>query len=32
VKTAKHAALKNQTTGKDETGRDIYVHLIEKTP
>lgn len=32
VKTAKHAALKNQTTGRDETGRDIYVHLIEKTP
>lgn len=31
VKTAKHAALKSQTTGKDETGRDIYVHLLEKT-
>ena len=31
VKTAKHAALKSQTTGKDDTGRDVYVHVIEKT-
>ena len=32
VKTAKHAALKSQTTGKDDTGREIYVHVIEKRP
>jgi tRNA 2-thiouridine synthesizing protein A len=31
VKTNKRALLKAQTTGKDETGRDIYVHLLEKT-
>ncbi|HSP17718.1 MAG TPA: sulfurtransferase TusA family protein [Thermoanaerobaculia bacterium] len=31
VKTAKHAALKNQRTDTDETGRTIYVHLLERT-
>ena len=31
VKTAKHAVLKEQRTGKDETGRDIYIHLLERT-
>ena len=30
VKTAKHALLKEQHTGKDETGREIYVHLLER--
>ncbi|HET8798837.1 MAG TPA: sulfurtransferase TusA family protein [Thermoanaerobaculia bacterium] len=31
VKTAKHAALKEQREAKDETGRTIYVHLLERT-
>lgn len=31
VKTAKHAALKDQRTETDETGRTIYVHLLERT-
>ena len=30
VKTAKHALLKEQRTGKDETGRDLYIHLLER--
>ena len=30
VKTAKNALLKEQSTGKDETGRDVYVHLLER--
>jgi len=30
VKTARHARLKEQRTAKDETGRDIYVHLLER--
>ena len=28
VKTAKHALLKAQRTGKDETGRELYIHLL----
>ena len=31
AKTAKHAALKEQRTGKDETGREVYIHLLERT-
>jgi TusA-related sulfurtransferase len=30
VKTAKHALLKEQRTAKDETGREIYIHLLER--
>lgn len=30
AKTSKHAVLKEQRQGKDETGRDVYVHLIER--
>lgn len=30
VKTAKHAILKEQRTAKDDTGRDVYVHLLER--
>ena len=30
VKTAKHALLKEQRTGKDETGRELYIHLLER--
>ena len=30
VKTAKHALLKEQHTAKDETGREVYVHLLER--
>jgi tRNA 2-thiouridine synthesizing protein A len=29
-KTAKNALLKEQRTGKDETGREIYIHLLER--
>ncbi|HEX9185446.1 MAG TPA: sulfurtransferase TusA family protein [Vicinamibacteria bacterium] len=31
VKTAKHALLKEQRTGKDESGRELYIHLLERT-
>jgi tRNA 2-thiouridine synthesizing protein A len=31
VKTAKHVALKDQHTDKDDTGREIYIHLLERT-
>lgn len=31
VKTAKHAALREQRTETDDTGRTIYVHVLEKT-
>jgi len=31
VKTAKRVILREQRTGKDETGRDVYVHLLERT-
>jgi hypothetical protein len=30
VKTNKKALLKEQRTEKDETGRDVYVHRIER--
>jgi TusA-related sulfurtransferase len=31
AKTAKHALLKEQRTDKDEAGRDLYIHLLERT-
>lgn len=31
VKTAKHAVLREQRTDKDESGRELYVHLLERT-
>jgi TusA-related sulfurtransferase len=31
AKTAKHALLKEQRTGKDEAGKDLYIHLLERT-
>jgi tRNA 2-thiouridine synthesizing protein A len=31
VKTNKHASLKEQRTETDDTGRTIYVHVLEKT-
>jgi TusA-related sulfurtransferase len=31
AKTAKHALLKEQRTEKDETGKDVYIHLLERT-
>jgi TusA-related sulfurtransferase len=30
VKTAKHAILKAQRTEKDESGRELYIHLLER--
>jgi len=30
VKTAKQAVLKEQRTEKDETGREVYVHVLER--
>jgi TusA-related sulfurtransferase len=30
VKTNKHALLKEQRTDKDETGREVFVHLLER--
>ncbi len=30
VKTAKHAALREQRTDTDETGKTIYVHVLER--
>jgi tRNA 2-thiouridine synthesizing protein A len=30
VKTNKKALLVEQRTGKDETGRDVYIHLLER--
>jgi len=30
VKTAKNALLKEQHTGKDEAGRELYIHLLER--
>jgi TusA-related sulfurtransferase len=30
VKTAKHALLKAQRTEKDDTGRELYIHLLER--
>lgn len=31
AKIAKHAELKEQRTEKDETGREIFVHVVERT-
>lgn len=31
VKTAKYALLKEQRTEKDEGGKDLYIHLLERT-
>jgi len=31
VKTAKHALLKEQRTEKDAAGKDLYIHLLERT-
>ena len=31
AKTAKHVVLKEQHTSRDEAGRDVYVHLLERT-
>ena len=30
VKTSKHAILKDQRTSHDETGREVYVHVLER--
>lgn len=30
VKTNKHALLKEQRTVQDETGREVYVHVLER--
>jgi TusA-related sulfurtransferase len=30
ARTAKHAALLSQRQEKDETGRDLYVHLLRR--
>ena len=30
AKTSKLAVLKEQRTQKDETGRDVYVHILER--
>lgn len=30
VKTAKHALLKAQRTEKDEAGKDLFIHLLER--
>ena len=30
VKTAKHALLKTQRTEKDDTGKEFYIHLLER--
>ena len=30
AKTAKHALLREQRTEKDEAGKDLYVHLLER--
>jgi tRNA 2-thiouridine synthesizing protein A len=31
VKTAKHARLKDQRIEKDDSGKEIYIHLLERT-
>ena len=31
VKTAKHALLKEQRTEEDESGKTLYIHLLERT-
>jgi tRNA 2-thiouridine synthesizing protein A len=30
AKTAKHAVLKEQRTAKDESGRELYIHLLQR--
>jgi TusA-related sulfurtransferase len=30
AKTAKNALLREQHIGKDETGREVYIHLLER--
>lgn len=30
VKTAKHAALREQRTETDESGKTVYVHVLER--
>ena len=30
VKTNKNALLKDQRSTKDETGRDVYIHVLER--
>jgi TusA-related sulfurtransferase len=30
VKTAKHALLTEQRTEKDETGRELYIHVLQR--
>lgn len=30
VKTNKRALLKEQRSGKDEAGREVYIHLLER--
>jgi TusA-related sulfurtransferase len=31
AKTAKHARLMEQRTEKDEAGKDLYIHRLERT-
>jgi TusA-related sulfurtransferase len=31
AKTAKQALLKEQRTEQDETGKELYIHLLERT-
>jgi tRNA 2-thiouridine synthesizing protein A len=31
AKTAKQALLKEQRTEKDEAGKELYIHLLERT-
>jgi TusA-related sulfurtransferase len=31
AKTAKHAILREQRVGKDEAGKELYIHLLERT-
>ena len=30
MKTNKHTVLKEQREAKDDTGRDVYIHLLER--
>ncbi len=31
AQVSKHAKLKEQRTEKDETGKEVYVHVVERT-
>jgi len=31
AKTAKHAVLRDQRTEKDATGRELFIHVLERT-